>query len=340
MSLRNAVILIVLAAAAAGGWYYWSVRSVPVSIAEVTRGTAAEIVYATGVVEPERWAKVTPVIRGRIVDSCNCEGEQVEKGHLLFRLDDAEVRARADELQALLDLAERELQRTSDLYDRGIVSRERYDRDLADVAKLRASLAGTRSQIEDLFIRAPLDGTVLRIDGEVGEVAALGEALAWVGQPQPLLVIAEVNEEDIPRVSVGQGALIKADAFPDRELKAQVSSITPMGNPELKTYRVRLALPPDTPLLINMSVDVNIVIRTVENAVLVPAPALVGSRVQAVGSDGRVDVRAIQTGIRGARMVEVTGGLAPGELVVSPALDGLDDGDRVRDADGGEPANP
>jgi RND family efflux transporter MFP subunit len=340
MKLRNALILIALAAVIAGAWVYWSVQPRLVTIAEVTRGTAAEIVYATGIVEPERWAKVTPLIRGRIVESCQCEGQQVGEGHLLFRLDDTEVRAHADELQALLDLAERELNRTSNLYSRGIVPREHYDRDLADVAKLRAAVAGTRSQIEDLFIRAPLTGTVLRIDGEVGEVAALGEALAWVGQPRPLLVIAEVNEEDIPRVAVGQNALIKADAFPAQALTAVVASITPMGNPELKTYRVRLALPPDTPLHINMSVDVNIIIRTVEDAVLAPAPALIGDRVQVVSGDGLVELRPVTTGIRGARMVEVTSGLEPGARVVSPALDGLAEGDRVRDTPAGKAENP
>lgn len=341
MKLRTAIALVLLIAAAAAAWFYWSLlRPVPVSIAQVTRGTAAEIVYATGVIEPERWAKVTPVLRGRIVESCQCEGEQVEKGHQLFRLDDVEVKARADELQALLDLAERELKRSSELYSRGIVAREQYDRDMADVAKLRASLAGAISQIEDLIIRAPMNGTVLRIEGEVGEVATLGEALAWVGQPRPLLVIAEVNEEDIPRVAVGQQALLKADAFPGHDLTAAVSSITPMGNPELKTYRVRLALPADTPLLIGMSVDVNIVERTVQNAVLVPAPALMGNTVQVVGGDGAVALRTIKTGIRGVRMVEVTGGLEPGERVVSPALDSLSEGRKVRGADGSEVAGP
>ena len=55
------------------------------------RGTAVEIVYATGAVEPVRWAKVASLIRDRIVDICDCEGKTVAKGDVLARLDDREV---------------------------------------------------------------------------------------------------------------------------------------------------------------------------------------------------------------------------------------------------------
>ena len=57
------------------------------------RGTAVEIVYATGAVEPVRWAKVTSLIRDRIVEICYCEGKTVAKGDVLARLDDREPRA-------------------------------------------------------------------------------------------------------------------------------------------------------------------------------------------------------------------------------------------------------
>ena len=323
------IALLLILALAAGGYAWVALRPVPVETMAVRTGDAAEVVFATGVVEPERWAKVTTLIRGRIVESCDCEGAWVDKGAILFRLDDTEMRAHADELRALLELAEKELARAADLFDRGITTRERYDRDLANVAKLRASLAAAEAQIVDLEIRAPLAGRVLRLEGEVGEVAALGEGLAWVGSPRPLLVIADVNEEDIPLVEVGQEALLTADAFPARDLRATVSSITPMGDPELKTYRVRLSLPDDTPLFIGMSVDVNIVAERVEDVLLVPTTALVGVRVQVV-QDGRLAFRRIETGIEGAEWVEVRAGLALGDAVVAPARDDLAPGTRVR----------
>ena len=74
-------------------------RGPEVAAVAPTRGTAVEIVYATGAVEPVRWAKVASLIRDRIVELCYCEGKTVAKGDVLARLDDREVRAQLQELQ-------------------------------------------------------------------------------------------------------------------------------------------------------------------------------------------------------------------------------------------------
>jgi len=208
--------------------------------------------------------------------------------------------------------------------------RERYEEAFADVSQMRASIAAVESQLTDFEIRAPMSGRVLRIDGEIGEVATLGTALAWIGQPKPLQIVAEVNEEDIPLVKIGQKALIAADAFPGRNLPAEVSSITPKGDPTLKTYRVYLSLPDDTPLFIGMSVDVNVVIAVHADAVLAPTPSLIGGTLQIVGPDDRIEIRAVETGIFGTDKVEIVSGAEAGERVVSPAIDGLVTGDKVR----------
>ena len=82
--------VLVVAAIAVAAWWRLSNLPVVTSVA-ASRGTAAEIVYATGGVEPVRWAKVASVIRDRIIDICYCEGKTVSKGDLLVRLDDREV---------------------------------------------------------------------------------------------------------------------------------------------------------------------------------------------------------------------------------------------------------
>ncbi|TIU96484.1 MAG: HlyD family efflux transporter periplasmic adaptor subunit, partial [Mesorhizobium sp.] len=94
-----------------------------------------------------------------------------------------------------------------------------------------------------------------------------------------------VNEEDIPRVEIGQRALLKSDAFLRQNLEAVVDSITPKGDPVTKTYRVRFRLPDDTPLRIGMSTDVNIVIRVSKNALLIPSVAVDGNKVFMVEGD-------------------------------------------------------
>ena len=254
--------------------WLFSGPSKTVDAAQLRAGTAVEVVYATGIVEPVDWAAVAPLLRARIVEICDCEGETVEAGAMIFRLDDSEARARMAALDAQLALARRELERATQLLTRGIGSQAAADKAAALLAELEASKAAQSEILKTYVSTAPLDGQVLRLDAVVGETATPGEALAWVGRPLPKHVVAEVNEEDVPRIQVGQRALLKGDAFPGRPLRATVASITPKGDPVLKTYRVRLALPDDTPLFIGMTVEVNVIVREVEDATLAPAAAI------------------------------------------------------------------
>ncbi|MEO1505571.1 MAG: efflux RND transporter periplasmic adaptor subunit [Pseudomonadota bacterium] len=301
-----------------------------VRVVEVIEGEAAEIVYATGVVEPKHWAAVGPLLRARIIETCNCEGEAVAKDDVLFRLDASEAEAHLAELVARTNLATRELRRAKDLLQRRVGTQKTYDEALAKLTEYQAAVAAQKRQLENYVSRAPLAGQVLRLDGDVGEVADPGAPLAWVGQSSPRQVIADVNEEDIPRVAVGQRVLLKADAYPDRALKAVVDSITPKGDPLLKTYRVRLALPDETPLFIGMTVDVNIITKSQTGALLIPTAAVKNGAVWVVDDRDRLRRVAVRLGIGGVEHVQLLDGPEVGERIVSPVLQDFSEGQRVR----------
>ena len=182
--------------------------------------------------------------------------------------------------------------------------------------------------LDSLLLKAPLDGMVLRRDGEVGEIAGPTDVLFWVGPPAPMQVVAEVNEEEINRIASGQKAFLRSEAFPGRALRATVSQITPKGDPTRKTFRVYLRLPQDTPLRIGMSVEVNIIFREKPAAIVVPAEAIAGDSVQTV-DDGRIGC-AHKVGIRGSRNIEIIGDISKGTPVLSPARRDLADGARIR----------
>lgn len=324
------LVFVALVAALATSVWWWYARPLSVSVVTPTRGTAADIVYATGVAEPRRWAKVTTIVRARIVEMCRCEGDTLKAGDVLGRLDDSAARATLAELEARVEFAQSERDRAEGLIERKIISRQTYDRAVNDLQRAVALVAAQKAQLDNYELRAPLDGVVLRRDGEVGEVAEPGAVLFWVGEPAPLQIISEVNEEDIPKVKTGQKAWLRADAFPDRRLAATVLRITPKGDPVLKTYRVYLDQPNDTPLLIGMSVDVNIVTRTVQDVLLIPLAAINGDRVFVVGDDNRLSERTVRIGIRGTDMLEVLDGVSEDTRLVSPLIQGLEAAQQVR----------
>jgi len=328
LRLRTIVIATALVAAAAGFFWWQFGRGTAVSVVSPTRGTAVEIVYATGAVEPVQWAKVTSLVRQRIVFMCDCEGKPVKAGEVLARLDDKEIRAQLHELQAREDFARQEVSRTTELVSRGATTMQAHERALTELRQVQGLLSVLKERVDQYTVAAPIDGIVLRKDGEVGEIAEAGAILFRVGVPRPLRVEAEVNEEDIPRVAIGQLVLFRTDAFPQRRIEGTVRELTPMGDPVTKTYRIRVALPDDTPLRIGMSVEANIVTHEKADALLVPADAVQGTVVY-VADGARARRRTVTVGIRGTRAIEILDGLSAQDRVISPFATGLADGARI-----------
>lgn len=272
------VILIAVVALLVGVfWTNKDGRDYPV--ARVERGVAVQAVYATGVIEPVHWAQISPQLSGRIVDVLVREGDMVEKGQILARQDTSVERKHVEEHQMRLSYLRNELARQNKLLKRGHVSQSKIDVLKNDVATTRANLHAQQGLVDRLSVRSPLDGRILKRDIEIGEMATPAATLFWVGQSKPLRITAEVDEEDIPQVVVGQEVLIKADAFPDKAMKGRIAEITPKGDPISKNFRVRVSLPDDTPLLIGMTVEINIIVKEDRSALLVPSSSLVNGHV-------------------------------------------------------------
>src|SRR6266545_3238595 len=332
VKLQHLVATGILAIAAAGAGYYgYSHLLHPplVTTSFASLAAVSEAVYGTGTVEPERWAKVVPLQRRRLVDLCRCEGQVVKSGQIVGRQDDAEERSALEQMDINRGQLERDLARAEKDRDKNDATRTEYEQRWTKLEEAKSRIAAQKVRLDSLILRAPLDGMVLRRDGEVGEIAGPTDVLFWVGPPAPMQVVAEINEEEINRIAAGQKAFLRSEAFPGRALRATVSQITPKGDPTRKTFRVYLRLPQDTQLRIGMSVEVNIIFREKPAAIVVPAEAVAGDSIQMV-DDGRIRRVPITVGIRGSRNIEIIGDISKGTPVLSPARRDLADGARIR----------
>lgn len=329
MRLRSLTFIILCVLLAGAGTYYYLTLPVSVSVTPPVRGPAVEAVYATGNVEPLRWAKVGPKGTARIEQILVREGEQVKDGQVLARLNDVEARARVAQLIAQERLLHSEVQRLTPLLAKGYVGKQAYDRVVSDRRQAQANLAGAQQVVNDLSLRAPMNGIVLRQDGEPGETVTSTQVLFWVGETSPLRITAEVDEEDIPRVKTGQRVVIKADAFPGATPEGTVGDITPMGDPINKSYRVRISLPADTRLKIGMTTEVNIIVRETPQALLVPYAAVANGKAWRV-RDGKAEPVTVTTGAFDAQRIEILTGLSEQDVVIVTPPPEMKAGDRVR----------
>jgi RND family efflux transporter MFP subunit len=327
-SRRARYIAAALAALLAlSAWFF--TRPPAVTVTAATRGEAVDVVYATGVVEYVRQARIAPIVTAPIQRVVVEEGGQVRAGQLLAQLEDGPQRGTVAQLEAQALTARLAADRVERLYDRGFASRAAWDEARGQRDAAVGAARSARARLADYAITAPFAGTVLRRDAEPGNLATPGSVLFVVADESSIRVTADLDERDIARVAEGQDALIRADAFPGQTFAARVTEVTPQGEAATRVFRTRLGLDSGAPLRAGMTVEANIIAARRADAVLAPAAALRQDAVFVV-EDGRARRRPIVRGATGADRVEIRDGVREGELVIVNPPDALNDGQRVR----------
>jgi RND family efflux transporter MFP subunit len=326
--LRPLLIFAILAGAVIAAWQL--MLPVSVTVTSPMRAPAIQAVYATGTVEASVTIRVAPQAAGRILELKVDEGSTVKAGDVLARLDDNDLRAAVAELEARAKYAEQQLERTGSLLKQGWATQEKFDQSRSEVDAVRQAARRMTEQMAFMSLRTPADGKVIRRDGEAGDYIPINQPVFYIAKEgAPLRISADVDEEDIPLVKLGQKVLIRSDAFPARVFTGEVKDITPKGDPVARNYRVRILLPADTALMIGMTAETNIVTREKQDALLIPASAVSGSALWVV-RDGKLVNIPVQTGIKGRDRVEIAAGLPDADLVVIDPSQRLKAGETVR----------
>lgn len=332
MKMNLALLGIMGAAILIGGGAAY-VISVPPSVEVMApaRGTATEAVYATGTVEPSRMLTLAPKITGRMVELLVDEGQMVKKGDMMARFEDADTAARITRLTAERDLALREFDRKKKLFDRKFISADAYENSETVLASANAQLEEAKASQSYQHLIAPDDSTVIRRDGEEGDIIPAGQPVFYMACCAHMRITAEVDEEDIPKVKEGQDVVIQSDAFPNDVFHGTVTSVTPKGDEVARSFRVRISIDDYAPLMIGMTAETNIIISKKDQALLIPSEAIgKDGAVAAVGSDSRIKLVKIKTGVADMEQTEVLEGLSDQDRIVSPFAEGVTEGQKVK----------
>ncbi len=261
------------------------------------------------------------------------------------------------------DQLRRDVDRARDLLAKGLISTQEAEQLESSLASGEARVRRVRAQaeaaeaavgvaqanLENTYIRAPFDGTVLRKDAEVGEVVAPAVtgggltrgAVVTMADFATLEVEVDVNESYIGRIGDEQAALITLDAYPDTTFRGRVRQIVPTADRQKATVLVKVSIEDRDPrILPEMGAKVEFLEAGVgarpaagPPRVFVPASAVrieAGVQIVWVVSRERVERREIEAAPVTGDWREVRRGLQGGEQVVIGGSEGLEDGDRVR----------
>ena len=263
--------------------------------AKVDRGDVTQTVTATGALSAVTTVKVGSQVSGIVATLHADFNTQVKKGQLLAELDPTPFKAKVDQSQGVLDKAkvdqrnaEINLRREKALGKEGLApqadldqAQANYDGAVAAVEQAEAALKQAKTDLDYTKIVAPIDGTVVDREYDVGQtVAASFQAPMLFQIAQDLTkmqVSADVSESDIGGVKVGQPVRFSVDAFPDRVFRGTVSQIRLFAtvNQNVVTYPVIIAVDnPDLDLKPTMTANVSIDVATIPGTLRVPNAAL------------------------------------------------------------------
>jgi RND family efflux transporter MFP subunit len=268
------------------------------------------------------------------------------------------------EIEVRLTDARKNLERSESLVKQQLISQFALDASRAEANALAARLEASKAQVkvaesglamrkidyDDLQVRAPFKGVVISKDAQPGEIVSPMSAgggftrtgIATIVDMDSREVEVDVNESYINRVKSDQRVEATLDAYPDAPLAAHVINIVPTADRTKATVRVRIAFDKlDSRILPDMGIKVRFLDdqpppdsqASAGPRIRIPASAVQrdgGNAYVWVVSDGRVERRAVTVGAEGDGSIEVRAGVVNGEQLVSPLVQGLEDGGKVK----------
>src|SRR5674476_324103 len=377
------IVLIIFAVVVKKAGWFGKAMTIKVAVENAEKRTIVEAITANGKIQPEKEVKISPDVSGEIVELTVKEGDNVEKGQLLLRIkpdnyisqrdrslaEISSAQARRAQADAQATQTELSYKRNKQLYEQQTISKSDFEQAEAtytvakatvDAAKFaitsaEASLKDANENLTKTSIYAPMTGTVSMLLVELGERVAgtnlmAGTELMRVADLSRMEAQVQVNENDIPRVKLGDTALIEVDAYLDQKFKGIVTEIansaktTGVSADQVTNFDVKILVLPESykeltdkgnihPLRPGMSATVDIRTEIKPGIITVPIQSVTTRtdttevtkavsdediRTLVFITDGeRALAKDVKTGIQDNSYIEIISGVSVGDRVIS-----------------------
>lgn len=377
------IVLILFAVIGKKAGWFGKAFMVKVAVENAEKRTIVETITANGKIQPEKEVKISPDVSGEIVELTIKEGDPVEKGQLLLRIkpdnyisqrdrslaEISSAQARRAQAEAQFIQADLSFKRSKQLYEQQTISKSEFEQAEAtyavakatvDAAKFaitsaEAALKDANENLTKTSIYAPMSGTISMLLVELGERVAgtglmAGTELMRVADLSRMEAQVQVNENDVPRVKLGDTALVEVDAYLDQKFKGIVTEIansaktTGLSADQVTNFDVKILLLPSSyqklidagdknPFRPGMSTTVDIRTQSKDNIITVPiqcvttrtdtakisgTPSEKDVRTLVFVSDGKYALaKDVKTGIQDNSYIEILSGVSENEKVVS-----------------------
>ncbi len=309
------------------------IPAVPVSTVVLNPVPIKDVIFLPGVTEAWQDVQVSANTAGRIEWLGPREGQKVNKGDLLAKIEVSALKAALEHAEAAYQLADDLCERRRRLYERKIIAKEELDQSETQRKLALTDLEQIKVKYNHGFPKSPITGIINHLYVDVGEYADLGKPLADIVNIDKIKINVQVPELDVRYVKKGQKTPLKIDAFPDRELVGIVDFVAFKADPATKTFLVRSVIDnPAHDIRPGMIGRLAFVRKVIPDAIVAPLFSLVdkgGERIVFVEEDGVVQSRTISIGVIEGDRVQITSGLNAGDHLIVKGHTEVEDGMKV-----------
>jgi HlyD family secretion protein len=331
-----------------------------VEVARATRAAMLQDITVVGNLIGEATVSVAPRAAGRLVEVSVRLGDRVTRGQRIAKIEDFEIVEQVKQAEAAqevslatirqreadLKLAETNVERSRSLFQRQLLPKQtlddneaRYQAAVAQIDLARAQNTQSGARLDELRINlantvivSPVTGFVARRAVDPGAFVSQNVPIVDVVDISRVRLVVNVVERDLKELQAGDLARVEVDAFPGEQFQGRIARVAPVLDPATRTAPIEIEIPnPDFRLKPGMYARVGITTDVRKDALVVPANAIVdlgGRRGVFQPLNGQAVFRTVQVGSEQRDLVEVLGGLAEGDEVITTGAGALRDGDR------------
>jgi membrane fusion protein (multidrug efflux system) len=261
------------------------------------------------------------------------EGQPVESGQVIAKIDVESRKAALERSQAAHALAKSKARRRRQLHAKKAVPQEELDSSLTELQLAEGNLKQAEIAYKQGKVRSPINGVVNKVHVDPGEYIKTGEPVADIVDVSRIRVKCFVPEMDVRYLRPGQNALVRVDALSEENWIGTIEFVSFKADPATKTFEVWVQVDNSSGIIRpGMIARTAFVRREITAAITAPLTALVdkgGERILFIEKDGKAKVCQVTLGVIDGERIQILKGLNPGDRLIVVGQNEVEEGMKV-----------
>lgn len=296
--------------------------------------TITDRINLPGAIKPWTRLMLMAKINGTVTEVLVKEGDEVKKGDILARIEDADYRIALARAEAAYKLSVSEYDRDKSIYDKGVIPTSTLDVNNTNMQTAKADYDNAKLMLSRTAVASPMTGIIRTLDAKVGLQLSVGDPIATILEIDRMKGIIGIPESDVTAIRKLNSVDLTVQALGDKVITTSKHFLSPSPETTARLYNLELEIDNrDRSLFAGMFVRADVVKSRHENSIAIPFYSVVSRNNEQyvyVDEDGIAKKRNVSLGVMEKWLVQVTAGLKLGDKVLIEGHRDVEDNQKIK----------